>query len=153
MLVALAVPAAAQDPWPAPPLADRVRLAEALRVGDAAAIRPAPPPAEFQALPDYAPYAETLAQAEAALRRELRGLDLVRDRREVFYLLGAALALPADRVGEDWMRRCAEDKLRRTGITELSRPVHPTASPAADPARAGRGPASTGPGSRAGPSR
>ncbi len=89
--------------------------------GAAAALGLAPPPDGFQALPDYASYAETLAQAEAALRRELRGLDLGRDRRVVFYPLGAALALLADRTGEDWKRRYANEKFRLSGITVLSR--------------------------------
>jgi len=86
--------------------------------GAGAALRLPAPAAAFQALPDYAPYAETLAQANAALRRELRGLDPGRDRRVVFYPLGAALALLADRSGEDWKRRYAGEKFQLSGIMD-----------------------------------
>ncbi len=80
--------------------------------GARAADQLGPPSAAFQALPDYRPYADELSRSEAALRRELAGLELGRDRRVVFYPLGAALALLADRQGPGWKRRYATEKFQ-----------------------------------------
>jgi len=52
----------------------------------------------------------------AALREELTGMDLGRDRRVVFYPLGAAFALLADRQGPSWKRRYSREKLRLSDI-------------------------------------
>lgn len=88
----------------------------------AAAARLAPPGAAFQALPDYADYTAELALAEAALRQELRGIDLGRDRRVVFYPLGAALALLADGAGSGWKERYIERKFDLSGIVGPAAP-------------------------------
>ena len=93
------------------------RWVEYAAAGEAA--RLAPPSAAFQALPDYSRYTAEAASADSALRRELRGLDLGRDRRVVFYPLGAAMALLADRRGHDWRESYAERKF------ELSRIIDP----------------------------
>lgn len=90
------------------------RWVEYAAAGEAA--RLAPPPAAFQALPDYSPYRTELARARSALGQELRGMNLGRDRRVVFYPLGAALALLAERQGDSWKEAYSERKFELSGI-------------------------------------
>ncbi len=86
------------------------------------AARLAPPIAAFQALADYTPYSTEVVRGNTELRRELRGMDLGRDRRVVFYPLGAAMALLADRRGGDWKERYAARKFELSGIIGPARP-------------------------------
>lgn len=83
-----------------------------------AAARIGPPAAEFQALPDYVRYAEQVELGEAALRRELAGLDLGRDRRVVFYPLGAAMALLLDDGAAGWKATYGAEKFRLSGLLD-----------------------------------
>lgn len=86
----------------------------------AAAARLAPPDVAFQALADYTDYPAELARADAALREELRGMDLGRDRRVVFYPLGAALALLADRQRDRWKDAYARRKFELSRIIDAA---------------------------------
>lgn len=81
-----------------------------------AAARLPEPAAAFRALPDYLPYAEQVTRGEAALRRELEGLDLARDRRVVFYPLGAAMALLLDREDGRWKTTYGVERFRLSGL-------------------------------------
>jgi hypothetical protein len=63
------------------------------------------PPEAFRSLPDYEPYAAVAKRGSNALRRELRSLDLGKQRRISFYTLGAALAMLLDPSDPGWKRR------------------------------------------------
>ncbi len=81
-----------------------------------AASRSGEPSAPFRALPDYVPYPAQVTRGEEALRRELRDLDLARDRRVVVYPLGAALALLLDAGGPAWRERYAAERFTLTNL-------------------------------------
>jgi hypothetical protein len=71
----------------------------------AAAVEHHSPSPDFEALPDYVPYAEALVELNAGLDREMADMDLASWRRVVFYPLGAADAMLLDAVRPEWRRR------------------------------------------------
>ena len=81
-----------------------------------AASRAGEPSAAFRTLPDYVPYLAQVTRGEEALRRELLGLDLARDRRTVVYPLGAAMALLLDASGPAWRERYAAERFTLTNL-------------------------------------
>jgi hypothetical protein len=60
------------------------------------------PRADFRSLPDYEPYGRAADSLHENLRRELKQLDLARQRRVAFYPVGAAVALLLEKTGPDW---------------------------------------------------
>jgi len=66
------------------------------------------PSEAFRALPDYTSYADAARELERALRGELRNDVLARDRRVVFYPVGAATALLLDDVAPGWRAKYFE---------------------------------------------
>jgi hypothetical protein len=68
------------------------------------------PPAKFRRLPDYEPYGRAADRAFASLRRELEQIDLGRQRRVVFYPIGAAVALLLESTRPDWKQTYPRDQ-------------------------------------------
>jgi hypothetical protein len=66
------------------------------------------PPVEFRRLPDYESYAELAKRLRGRLGAELAEPNLRRDRRVVFYSIGAGLAMLLDRSDGSWKRRYQE---------------------------------------------
>jgi hypothetical protein len=66
------------------------------------------PSAEFRSLPDYQAYRRVADSARRSLRRELKQLNLGRQRRVAFYPVGAATALLLEETRADWKRAYAE---------------------------------------------
>ena len=64
---------------------------------------------DFRALPDYTPFAAAADALEQGIMNGLGAQELARDRRVVFYALGAATALLLDRSAIDWRRRYLDE--------------------------------------------
>jgi hypothetical protein len=65
------------------------------------------PSAGFRSLPDYQPYSRAADSVPHSLRRELKQLDLARQRRVAFYPVGAAMAMLLEETRPDWKRTYA----------------------------------------------
>ena len=60
------------------------------------------PSAGYAALPDFTPFSPYALTARARTLDELRHIDIVQSKREVFYSFGAAEALLLDRINPTW---------------------------------------------------
>lgn len=79
------------------------------------------PPAAFEALADYQPYAAGADEARRSLRRELEQLALKRQRRIAFYPLGAAMALMLEATRPGWKVDYGSRPFQLTALLSSSR--------------------------------
>ncbi|HYT04238.1 MAG TPA: hypothetical protein VEM13_05085 [Gemmatimonadales bacterium] len=63
------------------------------------------PTAAFRALPDVVDFAATAERLRRDLRGALSGVNLAKQRREIFYPMGAATALLLDAIAPRWQER------------------------------------------------
>jgi len=68
------------------------------------------PSAAFRELDDYRPYERLAASFARRNVEDLPELDLARDRREIVYPFGAALALLLDRASPGWKERYSKER-------------------------------------------
>ncbi len=74
------------------------------------------PAINYTALRDYESYQDLAGRNRAALRRELSGIDLGKDRRISFYPLGAALGQLLDLVNPRWQQRYRAEPFEMTSL-------------------------------------
>jgi hypothetical protein len=77
------------------------------------------PTEEFLALPDYVPFDEDAAQTREHFSTELLRVSLKRERRTVFYHIGAAEGVLLDRACPGWRRHYLTHKFSTEAYFEL----------------------------------
>lgn len=66
------------------------------------------PTTEFASLPDFSSFVELAKGKRAATLKELKGIDLAKDKRVMFYSFGAAEGFLLDRLRPDWKKQYFE---------------------------------------------